>query len=894
MLQPQRLEYRRLPAFFARHRLLAALIYLAVLALFALAANGGLGGHAHAAMTLVTQLGGPILAAAFCRLAARRSTGNDRKAWNNFTIGSSLYLAGNLAYFILILLEVPQDFPSLPEATFFAMALFYAVGIFQYGNVGSQISRLQLYNFVLIYCGVSLASLFALTHSLERSVLSPLGTLAAFLYPALWFSVAASGVISLVLYRQGNKAFALVLLLLAVLAESASDYAYALQLMEGTYHLGGVTQFLWVASAGLIVWAATEQLSIVPQPGRQTLRKQKDRALAQAVVPGATIASVLLVGSITGALGSGVYLWLSAALALVFGVTMALREGWMIAIQHRLRGSVERSRKQVLRSEERLSAVLESTSDSVVVIDRDWRLVYFNKHAREIIAQPDVLKIGVCLWDLFPNAVHSDEGAHYREAIATGRPVSFEIFIDDRRMWLGIEAYPTSDGLSIFFRDISEQRRTREEMRHMAQHDSLTGLANRSLFNGRLAEAVAGEGNVAVLLLDLDHFKEVNDSLGHPVGDAVLEGTADRLRSCVREGDTVARLGGDEFAVIVTGFADIAEVRRLARRIIEAANRPHEVAGETALVGGSAGIAVSGSRDPERLLKEADIALYVAKGEARGGFRFFEPAMETGLNERQALRGDLRLGLERNEFELHYQPIVDLKRGRIACFEALLRWRHPRHGMVSPDLFIPLAEETGLILAIGEWALHSACTEAARWPEDISVAINLSTRQFRDNNLVDIISHALDQTGLSPRRLELEITESVLLKDSRANLITLRRLRENGIRIALDDFGTGYSSLGYLQRFPFSKIKIDRSFTSGLPKSEQSQAIVRSVIGLGRSLGMRVTAEGVETAAQLDWVRSGCDEAQGYFLSRPVPADRVPELIEGLVLDGGEAKRLAS
>lgn len=538
--------------------------------------------------------------------------------------------------------------------------------------------------------------------------------------------------------------------------------------------------------------------------------------------------------------------------------------------------------------------MLESTSDSVLVIDREWRVVFFNQHAARTIAKPDLLRFGISLWELFPAARTSGEADNYNRAFLTGEAVRFEHYVEDRAVWLGIEAYPTSEALSIFFRDISEQRRTRGEMRHMAQHDSLTGLANRSLFNQRLADALAGPGNVAVLLLDLDHFKEVNDSLGHPVGDSVLLGTASRLRDCVGQGDTVARLGGDEFAVIMTGYAEVAEVRRLARRVIDAANRPREIAGETVLVGASAGISLSGSLDPERLLKEADIALYAAKGDARGGYRIFEPAMESGLNERQALRADLRVGLERNEFELHYQPIDDLKRGRISGFEALLRGRHPRLGLVPPDQFIPLAEETGLILSIGDWALKTACAEAARWPDDISVAINLSTRQFRDNNLVDVISHALDKAGLAPSRLELEITETVLLNDSRANLATLRRLRESGIRIALDDFGTGYSSRGYLQRFPFSKIKIDRSFTSGLPQSEGSQAIIRAVMGLGRSLGMRVTAEGVETAAQLDWVRSGCDEAQGDFLSRPVPALAVPGLIEQFTQRNSERARLAS
>jgi len=873
---------------------MALLVYTSLLALFAFGPAAGLGQDGYAILSMAAQIGGPIFATTLCTLASRRSTGSDRRAWRNFAIGSGLYLAGNLIYFAFVVFGYTPDFPSVPEATYFIMAFFFAAGMFQYGNVGPQISRLQVYNFIMIFCAIALASLFALTGSLGASVLTPFGTLAAFLYPAVWFSVAASGVISLLLYSQGTKVFGLVLLLLAIGAESAADYTYALQLMSGTYRLGGATQLLWIASSGLIIWAAVEQLALAGTPAHVTPRRQQDRGLAQAAVPGIALAVVLVAGSVAQTLINGPYVWLAIVLSLIFSVTMALREGWMISVQRRLRASTERSRKQLLRSEERLSTVLESTSDSVLVIDREWQVGFFNQHAAHTIAKPEILRKGIVLWDLFPAARTSGEGDHYQRAWETGEAVRFELFVEDRAVWLGIEAYPTADTLSIFFRDISEQRRTREEMRHMAQHDSLTGLANRSLFNQRLTEALAGDGNVAVLLLDLDHFKEVNDTLGHPVGDSVLLGTAHRLRDAVGQGDTVARLGGDEFAVIVTGFAEVAEVRKLARRIIDAANKPHEVAGETVLVGASAGIGLSGSRDSERLLKEADIALYAAKGEARGGFRFFEPAMEAGLNERQALRADLRLGLERNEFEIHYQPIVDLKRGRICSFEALLRWRHPRHGMVPPDQFIPLAEETGLILAIGDWALHAACREAMRWPGDVSVAVNLSTRQFRDNNLVDIIAHALDRSGLAPNRLELEITESVLLKDSRANLITLRRLRESGIRIALDDFGTGYSSLGYLQSFPFSKIKIDRSFTSGLPQSEESQAIVRAVMGLGSSLGMCVTAEGVETAAQLDWVRSGCDEAQGFFLSRPVPAEHIPALIDEFSDKSSERARLAS
>jgi diguanylate cyclase (GGDEF)-like protein len=693
MLRPDGPEYRRLLTFIVGRRPVALLTYASLLALLALGPQSALSGDGYLLLSMAVQLGGPLLATIVCLLAARRATGSDRRAWASFTIGSALYFGGNVLYLGFFILGIPAGFPSLPEAAYFAMAIFFALGMFQYGNVGPQISRLQVYNFILIFCAAALASLFLLAGRVESSVLSQFGTLAAFLYPAVWFSVAASGAVSLLLYRQGTKGFPMALLLLAVSAESAADYLYAFQLMAGTYQIGGLTQLLWVASSGLVVWAAAEQLARASATDRVTPRNQQYRARAQAVVPGVAVAIVLIAASLAETLLDGPYVWIALMLSAAFALTTALRESWMIAVQRRLRASVERSRKQLLRSEERLSAVLHSTSDSVLVIDREWRVVFFNQHAAETIAKPDLLRMGITLWELFPAARMSVEAERYGHAFLTGEAVRFELYVEDRGVWLGIEAYPSSETLSIFFRDISEQRRIREEMRHMAEHDSLTGLANRSLFNARLSEVLAGSQSVAVLLLDLDHFKEVNDTLGHPVGDQVLLGTALRLRECTGPNDTVARLGGDEFAVIVTGYAEIGEIRRLAKRIIAAANQPHEVGGETALAGASAGISLSRSRDPERLLKEADIALYAAKGDARGGYRIFEPAMEAGLNERQTLRADLRQGLERNEFELHYQPIVDLKRGHISGFEALLRWRHHRHGLVPPDQFIPLARK---------------------------------------------------------------------------------------------------------------------------------------------------------------------------------------------------------
>jgi predicted signal transduction protein with EAL and GGDEF domain len=318
----------------------------------------------------------------------------------------------------------------------------------------------------------------------------------------------------------------------------------------------------------------------------------------------------------------------------------------------------------------------------------------------------------------------------------------------------------------------------------------------------------------------------------------------------------------------------------VAQRLLDAAAAPHTIESQTVRVGVSIGVVVAkDGTTPEDILKKADIALYAAKSEARGSFRFFEMWMEVEITERQALRADLQVALERGEFGLVYQPLVDLRTHRVAAFEALLRWNHPVRGTVPPDVFIPIAEETGLIVDIGKWVLSHAALEATRWPAHISVAVNLSSRQFGEDDLVQFIGATLTRTGLAATRLELEITETVLMRESNPNLDMLRQLQSMGVRIALDDFGTGYSSLAYLQRFPFSKIKIDRTFVAGLPGSEESQAIVRAVIGLGRSLGLKVTAEGVETEAQLDWVAAGCDEAQGYLISRPIAAGDVARIV---------------
>ena len=849
-----------------------------------------MGQTGHDAWAVVAHVGGPLLAAILCFIAARQSTGGDRAAWFHFGCGASLYVAGNLGYVYYGLAGITPPFPALPELAYFLMAGFFAVGLFHYGKVKEQISRVQLYNFILLYCSVNLANLFFMNEDIVASVLDPFPTIVAFLYPALWFSVAAFGLVSLLLYDPRGKLFPFALLLLAFFAEASADARYALDLMDGSYVLGGVTQLLWVMSAGLIAWAAFDQIWLARRDVRPVpvMKRVNHMGVVQAAIPAAAVAMVLFAGLLTGAFANEIYLGFAMALALVFAVFAGLREHWIILNQRRLRRAVELTSANLAKSQQRLTSVLESTSDSVIALDRDWRIEFFNGRALTTANGSPGLVLGGSFWNALPGGEDHWTAEYFHRAVDTGLAVEFEASIDGTNKWIGVNAYPSSDGLSLFFRDISESRRVREEIAYLAHHDPLTGLVNRILFRERLTAAVESGAQVATLLLDLDHFKEINDAFGHPAGDSLLIAIAERLRLCLRQNDTIARLGGDEFAVILVDHAGTVDVARLARRIVAAASAPHEIAsGQSLRVGASLGIALSngGQDDPDRIFKNADIALYAAKSEAPGEFRFFEPAMETAVQERQALRADLRAALDNCEFELAYQPLLDLRSERICGFEALLRWRHPTRGMISPETFIPIAEDTGMIVAIGDWVLETACIEAATWPEHISVAVNLSTRQFANGDLAHKVEASLRRTKFDRKRLELEITESVLLKDSSLNLLTLRRLRELGIRIALDDFGTGFSSLGYLQKFPFSKIKIDRSFVSGLPSNEESQAIVRAVIGLGQALGMRVTAEGVETRDQFDWVKMGCDEVQGYYLSKPVSTDAVPALIDRLTAE---------
>ena len=428
-----------------------------------------------------------------------------------------------------------------------------------------------------------------------------------------------------------------------------------------------------------------------------------------------------------------------------------------------------------------------------------------------------------------------------------------------------------------------QMSRLAEKLRFMAHHDALTRLPNRAMFHELLNYTAAGlrtaENSFAVLFIDLDDFKNINDDLGHPAGDMLLKMVAQRLQKCVRSEDVICRLGGDEFAILQISSAHTAQVAAQAQRVIETLSEPYVLDGHRAMVSASIGIAMARppAANADQLLKNADMALYRAKSEGRATYRFFSAEMHSEFQARLTLETDLREALNRREFELFYQPIFNLASNRVTGFEALLRWQCPTQGLISPAKFIPIAEELGLIIPIGDWVLEQACHDAALWPSDLKVAVNLSPVQFRDGtDMVSGVERALQNSGLSPNRLELEVTESVLLHGSEKVVATLRRLRSMGVSTSLDDFGTGYSSLSYLRSFPFDKIKIDQSFVREMGTRPDCHAIVSSIVSLASTLCIATTAEGVETREQLDQLRqAGCTEAQGFYFDRPKPVAQI-------------------
>lgn len=581
------------------------------------------------------------------------------------------------------------------------------------------------------------------------------------------------------------------------------------------------------------------------------------------------------------------------------GITVLILLGIVLNARHRARlqatqAALEASEARALEKSRELAVTLEHMGQGLMMVDGDSKVAVINHQAIDLLGLPegfidgqrpfgDVMK---CLWaqgDFGEDGEILDpKVGEFIKAGGLGDIGTYERTRPNGTV-LEICSVPLpGGGLVRTFTDVTVRKNSEALVAHMARHDELTGLANRILFHERIEQAVvqskkSGQ-SFAVLLLDLDRFKDVNDTLGHAAGDALLKIAAQRLCQSVRESDTVARLGGDEFAIVQVAIEGSADAEAMCRRVLSRMGEAYEISGHAVDIGTSIGVALAPQDgfDADGLLKKADIALYTVKTSGRGGWRFFEPAMEANAQARRVLEYDLRKAVHGHQFELVYQPMIDLASNAIVGLEALLRWNHPQRGIVDPADFIPVAEDVGLIVEIGNWVLRRACAAAVDWPTAPHVAVNLSPAQFKDRKLTETIRNVLVETGLPPQRLELEITETVILQEDQSNLSVLQDLRALGIGIALDDFGTGYSSLSHLRVFPFTKIKIDGSFVKDLDKKPDCLAIVRAVADLGTSLNVPTIAEGVETRAQLELVRAvGCKEAQGFLFSRPIPEREV-------------------
>jgi diguanylate cyclase (GGDEF)-like protein/PAS domain S-box-containing protein len=545
----------------------------------------------------------------------------------------------------------------------------------------------------------------------------------------------------------------------------------------------------------------------------------------------------------------------------------------------------------------RFDTALNNMPHGLCMFDSEGHLVVGNNRLSELLGlPPDLAHKDMTVWEMFYECVRSELISEYTaERVA----VQFETHQTDRNTGniiidtldgrnFSLTFQPMENGGSVvLIEDITERKTAEAKISHMARYDALTGLPNRTYFRDQLDKALGptrhSGKSCAVLFIDLDQFKQVNDTLGHPCGDQLLCAVADRLRKIIRDTDLVARFGGDEFVVFQSPVKHPKEASSLAKNIVKWLGEPYEIEGHHVVIGASIGIAITPHEaiSADHLLKNADMALYRAKSDGRGTWRFFEPDMAAQAQARRSLELDLRTALNNNAFKVFYQPLVNLKTRRITTCEALLRWPHPERGMVPPAEFIPIAEEMGLIHDIGRWVLKQACVEALEWPQNVRVAVNLSPMQFRRGDVVGDVREALTLSGLEPNRLEVEITESVLLQDTPLTRSALHQLRELGVRISLDDFGTGYSSLSYLHSFPLQKVKIDRSFLEGLGSSDRPVTLLHGVARLSAELGMSVVVEGIETEEQLALISTeeGIEEAQGYLFSPPIPGRQIRKLL---------------
>ncbi|MFI5930900.1 EAL domain-containing protein [Actinoplanes sp. NPDC051494] len=894
-------------------------------AAFALVLSTGIGGpDTSLAISNLGLCAAAITAAVCCLVRAAMFRGRRRAGWALIGLGVLSWGLGQVTAVWLETFTGSVPLPSQADLGYLGMVLLTPAGLLVLPAAAQTLAnraRSVLDGLMVAASLMLMAWIFVVEPIIEAGGDSALGLAVSLAYPLGDVVIVTIVIYMLALQRRTGRHFTqLALVGAGIVAFAVSDIGYAYLNLTGAYHSGGVTDIGWFTGFALILLAATRPVTAAPdsRSAEPHLGAQPFGVLLPYVaVLGALVTSVVWFAR-TGQSSAFVAYTRSALILLIVGrqlLTLLENRG----LTRNLEARVADRTAELYASEQRFHALVQHSSDVVTVVGVDSAVLYQSESVQRVFGYPAQVLTGRRL----TGVLHAEAAGRLADALrsVSGRPYAstvLELTVRhrDRRLRqaeitvTNLLGDPNVGGLVLNTRDISERKELQEQLVHEAYHDALTQLANRALFRERVAEALehrADDSDVTVLFLDLDGFKEVNDSLGHLAGDMLLVQVADRLTQSVREGDVVARFGGDEFAVLIRTPTADNDAEAVAQRIVDGLQEPFRVEERDLHVRGSIGLALfapgdtkgSHAEDAEQLMRNADLAMYKAKAMGGCAYARYDPQMLEGLVERLELEADLRLALDRGELKLHYQPTIDMTDSRVIGFEALVRWQHPTRGMIPPMDFIPLAEATGLIVPLGRWVLEEACRQAMAWAEQtgqppVKMAVNVSVRQFDRTDLVAEVRDVLTRTGMPADRLCLEMTESVLMTDTEENLAQLVQLKTLGVTLAIDDFGTGYSSLAYLRRFPVDTLKIDRSFVERLGEQNDDAALASTIVQLGQSLGMSTVAEGIEEYGQLAALRAmGCTFAQGFYFSRPVPAadagrlllDASPDLLQNRLLE---------
>jgi len=811
-----------------------------------------------------------------------------RLPWVLFATAQLVYFAADVTFYTYHELLHDTRYPAPADGLYLGHYPMFVTGLLLLLRRRSPgRDRDGLLDALIITTGIGLlAWVFLLAPYLQTADLSLPVRAVSLAYPLMDLLVVA--VVARMAVSGGARPPAYWLLLGGLAALLGADGLYALAQLHGTYQIGGLPDAGWLLS--YVGWGAAAlhpSMGALSEPGEPAAARLSRARLAALAGAALVAPAVLFVQAVLGEPIDGTII--AGASAVLFGLTL-LR---MRSLAGQVAAQAERERLL-----HRLSAIIDASPVAIVELDRNRRVRLWNPAAEriygwrreEVLGQPHPAGLEPGWPAVQPVAARGQGQAtarlELRQHRSDGVPIDVELSTAPLRTPSGEPA-----GIISVAADITERKRLAEQLRHQAFHDPLTDLANRALFHDRLEHALTRldrrGGRLAVLLLDLDAFKTVNDTLGHAVGDQLLAMVAERLRAAMRPSDTVARLGGDEFVVLIEDVTGPAEAVAATQRLLGALAAPIPLASRDIPIRTSVGIVIAGpGAEPGDLLRDADVAMYQAKGDGGNGFRVFDPSMRAAVVDRAELEADLRQALDHDQFRLRYQPIVDLRSGRVTGLEALVRWQHPTRGLLAPGSFIPLAEETGLLVGIGAWVLHHACQQTRYWQatipgcEQLGISVNLSAVQLAQPHLAGEVAQTLATTGLEPRHLTLELTESLLITDVDTTTITLAELDGLGVRLAIDDFGTGYSSLSYLRRLPVDVLKIDKAFVDEVASSPDAAALTQAVIELATTFGLATVAEGIEQLDQLERLRDlGCQLGQGYYFAKPLDAEQLAGLL---------------